>query len=90
MAEHGADLTINSDETDFKALRGAVRELAKERGIPSWRQKIFECSGTAAGQGTAFGLIGHGSEMAAASQAPQMNANCAAGCAGWGRAFPAN
>ena len=30
MAEHGADVTINSDETDFKALRGEIRKLAKE------------------------------------------------------------
>ena len=30
------------------------------RKIPTWRQKIFETSGTPAGQSTAFGLLGHG------------------------------
>jgi 6-hydroxycyclohex-1-ene-1-carbonyl-CoA dehydrogenase len=71
MAEHGADLAINAEETDFKALRGAVRKLAKERGIPTWRQKIFECSGTAPGQATAFGLIGHGGYLSVVGFTPK-------------------
>ncbi|HEX5130845.1 MAG TPA: 6-hydroxycyclohex-1-ene-1-carbonyl-CoA dehydrogenase [Candidatus Krumholzibacteria bacterium] len=60
MTQHGADLALRADELDFKALRGAVRDFASERKIPSWRHKIFETSGTTAGQSTAFGLLGHG------------------------------
>jgi len=60
MADHGADLTLRSDEMEFRDLRKAVRKLAADRQIPSWRQKIFETSGTPAGQSTAFGLVGHG------------------------------
>ena len=60
MAKHGASLTLRSDTMDFKALRKAVQNVAAERGVPTWRQKIFETSGTAAGQATAFGLLGHG------------------------------
>ncbi len=60
LAEHGAALTLNAKTRDFKGLRDAVRSLAKEHGIPTWRQKIFETSGTEPGQLTAFGLLGHG------------------------------
>ncbi len=59
-ADHGADLTLRADELGFKDLRGAIKGLAKENGIPTYRQKIFETSGTDAGQATAFGLVGHG------------------------------
>ena len=60
MRQHGATLTLRADELPFKELRGQVRGLAKERKIPTWHRKIFETSGTAAGQTTAFGLLEHG------------------------------
>ena len=63
MATHGAALTLRSDEMDFKALRKAIQNFAAERGIPTWRQRIFETSGTTAGQATAFGLLGHGGNL---------------------------
>lgn len=59
MLRHGAGLALRADQ-DFKSLRNAVRDFAGARRIPTWRQKIFETSGTAAGQSTAFGLLGHG------------------------------
>jgi 6-hydroxycyclohex-1-ene-1-carbonyl-CoA dehydrogenase len=70
MADHGASLTLHSDELPFKELRDAIRGLAKERGIPSYRQKIFETSGTPAGQSTAFGLIGHGGYLSVVGFTP--------------------
>jgi 6-hydroxycyclohex-1-ene-1-carbonyl-CoA dehydrogenase len=63
MAHHGADLTLRSDQMTFRDLRGAIRGLAKDRGIPSWRHKIFETSGSTTGQATAFGLVGHGTYL---------------------------
>jgi 6-hydroxycyclohex-1-ene-1-carbonyl-CoA dehydrogenase len=60
MSSHGAELTLRSDELSFKELRGALKNFAEQHAIPSWRWKIFETSGTNAGQATAFGLIGHG------------------------------
>ncbi|GAB4161183.1 MAG: galactitol-1-phosphate 5-dehydrogenase [Planctomycetota bacterium] len=63
IAEHGAALVLRADQLDFKGLRQAVRGFAKERQIPSFRWRIFECSGTTAGQATAFGLIEHGSRL---------------------------
>lgn len=63
MRDHGANLTLRSDSLEFRELRKAIRKFAAEREIPSWKQKIFETSGTTTGQATAFGLIGHGSYL---------------------------
>ncbi len=60
ISRHGAELTLRADVLDAKELKAAVRELAKKHAVPTWRQKIFETSGTAAGQATAFSLLGHG------------------------------
>ena len=71
MADHGADLTLHAGELDFKALRKAVRGFAEEREIPTWRQRVFETSGTPSGQATAFGLLGHGGYLAVVGFTPQ-------------------
>ncbi|MDH3628350.1 MAG: 6-hydroxycyclohex-1-ene-1-carbonyl-CoA dehydrogenase [Acidobacteriota bacterium] len=71
MAEHGADLTLRSDQLDFRELRKAIRKLAAEREIPSWRHKIFETSGSPAGQATAFGLVGHGAYLSVVGFTPK-------------------
>ena len=60
IAQHGAGLTLRADQMDFKSLRGTIKRFADERGIPTWKHKIFETSGTPAGQTTAFGLLGPG------------------------------
>jgi 6-hydroxycyclohex-1-ene-1-carbonyl-CoA dehydrogenase len=57
---HGADLALDSGALDFKALKQAVAGFARERGIPTFRTRIFETSGTRRGQETAFGLLGQG------------------------------
>jgi 6-hydroxycyclohex-1-ene-1-carbonyl-CoA dehydrogenase len=59
-AKHGAALALNASQLDAKGLRRAVREYAQKQSVPTWRTKIFETSGTTAGQATAFGLLGHG------------------------------
>jgi 6-hydroxycyclohex-1-ene-1-carbonyl-CoA dehydrogenase len=40
-----------------------VKAFAQARGVPTWRWKVFECSGAPAGQATAFALLGHGSYL---------------------------
>jgi len=57
VANHGAALTINSGEHDFKAIKGQVKAHTKEWGIPGHSWKIYECSGHPSGQDTAFGLV---------------------------------
>ena len=62
-ADGGAALTLNAREHDVKALKKAVADFAKSRGLRSTEWKISECSGTAAGQTTAFGLLVHGATL---------------------------
>lgn len=70
MEEHGVDLALRADDLGFKDLRRAVRDFAGAREIPSFRWRIFETSGTPAGQTTAFGLVGHGSRLSVVGFTP--------------------
>jgi 6-hydroxycyclohex-1-ene-1-carbonyl-CoA dehydrogenase len=70
MAAHGADVTASP--ADFKQLRRLVRETADARGISTWRTKIFEASGTPAGQATAFGLVGPGGYLSLIGYTPKV------------------
>ncbi len=70
MSRHGADVTLRADDMDFKALRGAIKRFADERGVPTWKQRIFETSGTPVGQATAFGLIGPGGYLSVVGYTP--------------------
>jgi 6-hydroxycyclohex-1-ene-1-carbonyl-CoA dehydrogenase len=70
LSRHGAGLTVDASKSDFKSMRSAVRSFAEERGIPSWRHKIFETSGTTQGQATAFGLLGQGGHLAVVGFSP--------------------
>jgi len=63
VAEHGAALTLDARGQEPSALRGAIREFAKARELPPVCWKIFETSGTTAGQETAFSLLGPGAYL---------------------------
>jgi 6-hydroxycyclohex-1-ene-1-carbonyl-CoA dehydrogenase len=58
--EHGASLTLNARALDAKALKSSIRGLSRETGRGRVGLKIFEMSGTAAGQQTAFQLLDFG------------------------------
>jgi 6-hydroxycyclohex-1-ene-1-carbonyl-CoA dehydrogenase len=58
------DVTLNAKELPFKELRQAVSGFVKEKGRRRTEWKIFETSGTAAGQKTAFGLLTFGASLA--------------------------
>ena len=58
------DRTFNAAELPFKELRQAVSAFVKEKGRRRTQWKIFETSGTAAGQKTAFGLLTFGASLA--------------------------
>lgn len=64
MAANGAALALNVREVKGKELRKAIQDFTKGGSLPSSGWKIFECSGTAAGQETAFGLLNHGATLA--------------------------
>ncbi len=71
IAAYGPTLTLDASALDPKQLRRKVRELGDGRGIPTWRTRIFETSGTPAGQTTAFGLLGHGSLLSVVGFTPK-------------------
>lgn len=58
IADHGASATLDASSLDFRALRGAVKQHAQEWSCPPVGWKLFECSGSTAGQETAWGLLG--------------------------------
>jgi 6-hydroxycyclohex-1-ene-1-carbonyl-CoA dehydrogenase len=59
-----ADATFDAKALPFKELRKAVSDLVKAKGRRRTEWKIFETSGTAAGQQTAFGLLTFGASLA--------------------------
>lgn len=67
---HGASLTLNPRVTDLKAMKTSVRGFARETGRGRVGTKIFEMSGTTAGQETAFGLLDFGSYLAVVGYTP--------------------
>ena len=58
-----ASLTLNAREHDAKSLKAAISAFAKEKGLRQTEWFVFECSGTAAGQTTAFGLLTFGGTL---------------------------
>ena len=71
VAQHGAALTLNSSSTNEKELKSAVRAFVKQSGRTGIGLKIFETSGTPAGQTTAFGLLDHGGYLAIVGFTPK-------------------
>ena len=60
----GANVTLNVKGLSVKDIRKQVRDLANGIGAPAALWKIFETSGTKAGQETAFSLLGYGASLA--------------------------
>lgn len=60
LGDFGASMVINAREVQGRDVRDAIRKFAKDRGLRQTEWKIFECSGTAAGQASAFGLLTFG------------------------------
>lgn len=63
IARYGAAQTLNSRGMDAKAIKQAVAAFARERGLRATEWFIFECSGTAAGQQSAWNLLVHGATL---------------------------
>ncbi len=63
ISHHGAALTLNSHALDGRAIKVAITAFAKQSGLAATEWFIFECSGTAAGQLTAYGLLVHGATL---------------------------
>jgi len=59
----GASATFNPRDISGRDLKKAIFGFAKENNLPSTEWFIFECSGSAAGQQAAFGLLVHGATL---------------------------
>lgn len=89
---HGAQLAIDPRGIGEKDLRSAVRNFVKKSGHTGMGLKIFEMSGTAPGQATAFSLLDHGAYLAVVGFTPQkvevrlsnLMAFDATACGNWG------
>jgi len=64
LAPHGVTRGFNARQIDAKALKKEIGEFAKANQLPSREWAIFECSGTAAGQQSAWSLLVHGATLA--------------------------
>jgi len=54
---YGATKAISTLDKDVKAISGEVKAYSKEAKIPNYGLKIFECTGTKAGQEIALALM---------------------------------
>ncbi len=63
IAAGGAALTLNSRSRDARDLKKEIAAFARDQGLPATEWFIFECSGTAPGQLTAWGLLVHGATL---------------------------
>jgi 6-hydroxycyclohex-1-ene-1-carbonyl-CoA dehydrogenase len=70
-SRHGAGLVLDASSTDLKGLKTAVRTFIKDSARKGIGLRIFEMSGTPAGQTTAFGLLDHGAYLAVVGFTPK-------------------
>lgn len=55
----GAELAVDANAVEARELRKHIRALCKARGWPDTRWRVFETSGTAAGQRSAYSLLSY-------------------------------
>ena len=58
LAQAGVTSTLNTTGLNVKEIKDRVKAACKEMGAPSYGWKIYEVSGTAAGQELGFALLG--------------------------------
>lgn len=68
---HGASLALNACALDPKILKATIRQFVENSRQPGIGLKIFETSGTPAGQETAFALLDPGSHLAVVGYTPK-------------------
>ena len=63
IAGYGADVVLEPREFKNSSPRKEMRRIAGELGAPDTEWRIFETSGSAAGQDTAFSLLTYGAHL---------------------------
>lgn len=64
VSQECAALTLNARQMSARDIKSAIQAFAKEHGLRQSEWIILECSGTRAGQETAFSLLNHGATLA--------------------------
>jgi 6-hydroxycyclohex-1-ene-1-carbonyl-CoA dehydrogenase len=59
----GAALALDASQMSPRDIKSAIQTFVRERGLRQNEWIIFECSGTRAGQETAFGLLNPGATL---------------------------
>lgn len=68
---HGAGLTLDAGAMDLKSMKAAIRKFRQDSNRAGIGLKIYETSGTTAGQTTAFGLLDYGGYLAIVGFTPK-------------------
>ena len=63
LARFGAAKTINASGMQGRDLKKTIGQFAESKGLPQFGWRIFECSGTAAGQSNSFDLLTFGATL---------------------------
>ena len=63
VAQQGAALTLDARQLSSREIKSAIHSFANRSALRQTEWIIFECSGTRAGQETAFSLINHGATL---------------------------
>jgi len=63
IAQQGASLALNAQQISARELKAAIQNFAKQKHLRQTEWIVFECSGTRAGQETAFSLLNHGATL---------------------------
>jgi 6-hydroxycyclohex-1-ene-1-carbonyl-CoA dehydrogenase len=69
-ARHGASRVFVANQT-AKTIRADVRAMLRKQGLPSLRLRLFECTGTTAGQSLAFSLLDRGATLVQVGYTPE-------------------
>jgi 6-hydroxycyclohex-1-ene-1-carbonyl-CoA dehydrogenase len=69
-SKHGAESTLSVRDLAPKAVKAEVRALLKKHALPSLRLRVFECTGTRAGQTLAFALLDRGATLVQVGYTP--------------------
>src|SRR5207302_4264798 len=68
--QHGAESALDVRDLAAKAVKSEVRSLLNKHAAPSFNLRIFECTGTKAGQTLAFGLLDRGATLVQVGYTP--------------------
>ena len=71
VAAHGAERVVEIGERPAAELRKEVHRAARDWAVPSLRWRIFECSGTTAGQALAFALLARAATLVQVGYTPR-------------------